>query len=572
MGLAGLGLLGCDPADGDQAARKQLNDAYALRSAEDPQQQYVGLAETAAGSQSSEATLAQAKELVGDVSLELASATIAGPIIEKNQEAQDVTVPGLAGLETRAIVLAEQAHRLANALALGSTYIASEQRKDPAQVLGAVDARIGTIRQGQAWTPSEESGVTLETLETTQQRAQQLNEQLEQLNSQIARLEQQRSETLALASQLDQQSDQELRDQSVATYRQVADLRTEAAQVSVGIERLNAQVRQATAELQQAQAYQGALEETVDALQSQQEALRQNWDGVQTQIGELEKANQATFTGGDAGGASVESLAQELAGTLTRINELRASAAGNLDKATSAYRDAAGLAQTASGSGAPMFGTAYQEAFNASRIRLGNAVALRQLGQLHAGSARVHAAILRLQQTLQESGRELPTSLLEAVGAPIEQAYTDSVAQAASALTEADGLLTELSSSGARGPLGPSSITQRAVVLTSLASLNELIETTGVQVSAELPSAQTLLEQAKLVSEAAQASDAQLPAAAPFFGGAGRAPATQPATQPTTDPATEPAAEPATEPAGEEGAAGEGGEDAAGGQSPPENR
>lgn len=219
-----------------------------------------------------------------------------------------------------------------------------------------------------------------------------------------------------------------------------------------------------------------------------------------------------------------------------------------------------------------MFGSAYQEAFNASRLRLGNAVALRQLGQLHAGSARVLSSIQRLEQTLRESGRELPAPLQEALGAPVEQAYTDSITQAADALTQADTMLAELASSGARGPLGPSSITQRAVVLTALASLNQLIETTGVQVTTELPSSQEILEQAKLVSEAAQSSNAQLPAAAPFVMGAERVPATQPGTQPTTQPTTDPATEPATEPTEDEGMLEEGGDEAAGGQSPPEAR
>src|SRR5688500_7609290 len=73
--LAGFAAMGCDPADADQAARANLNNAYSYLAAGDPDQQFVALSEQAAGSNSTPETLSLANELVGDVSLDLAGAT-----------------------------------------------------------------------------------------------------------------------------------------------------------------------------------------------------------------------------------------------------------------------------------------------------------------------------------------------------------------------------------------------------------------------------------------------------------------------------------------------------------------
>ena len=196
-----------------------------------------------------------------------------------------------------------------------------------------------------------------------------------------------------------------------------------------------------------------------------------------------------------------------------------------------------------------MFSAAFADTFSADRINLSRAIAQRRLGLVRTGEASVYAAILRLQQTLEEGGHELPAVLQEAMGASPSEAYTQAVTEAAAALTQANDVLARISGGGGRGPSGQAAITQQAVVLSALQSLHGLIETTGIEVQAELPSLADIREQARQVIEAAGTGPIPLPQAPPFTGGDGAGPATQPATGPTTEPAEDPATEPATEPA-----------------------
>lgn len=539
-----LATLGCDAADSDRDARHKLNQAYAYRAANSGEREHVALAdEVAAISSSSDATLALANELVGDVSVEMAGATISGHGREPE--------PGLGALQTRAIVLAEHANRLASALALGRGYIDTEQKKDPQLVLDEVEKVLGQMQANQPWAPGGLNDAQLPGLEEAQTRIDALNAQLEQLNGQIAKLEEQRAQMLAQASDIDQQSDREQGQQSVDTYRKAADLRSEAAEVSAGVHKLEAQARQATAELQEATALRDALQQGIATLQQQQENIRQRWGDVQTQIGALQQAGQETYSGQTGTQASVELIGQELAATLTELSKLNDQATGLLEKASAAYSTAADKAAKANQQRDPLFGEAYGEAFNAGRINLSRASALRQLGAVHAATASVYAGLHRLQQTLAEANQQLPAALQEAMQKPPAEAYAESITAAAAALIEADDILSGLSSGGSvRGPVAQTALTLRGVVLSTILGLHGLIETTGIAVTLEgLPAATQIHERATELATAAQASNAPLPAAPPFTGPQGAAPATQPTTEPATQPATEPTTQPSTEPA-----------------------
>lgn len=538
--------LGCDPADSDRDARHKLNQAYALRAANSGEREHVTLADEVAATTSSDATLALANELVGDVSVEMAGATVSGHGREP--------ALGLGALQTRAIVLAEHANRLASALALGRGYIETEQKKDPQLVLDEVAKVLGQMQAGQAWAPAGLDDAQLPTLEEAQKRIDALNARLEQLNGQVAQLEEQHAQMLAQASDIDQQSDREQGQQSVDTYRKAADLRSEAAEISAGVQKLEAQARQATAELQEATALRDALQAGIAMLQQQEQNIRQRWGDVQTQIGVLQQAGQETYSGQTGTQASVELIGQELAATLTELSKLNDEATGLLVKASAAYGTAADKAGGANNARDPLFAEAYGEAFNAGRINLSRASALRQLGAVHTATASVYAGLHRLQQTLKEANQQLPDAIQEAMQTPPAEAYAESITAAAAALIEADEILSRLSSGGSvRGPVAQSALTLRGVSLSTILGLHGLIETTGIAVTLEgLPTPQQIREQATELAAAAQASNAPLPAAPPFTGPQGAAPATQPTTEPATQPATEPTTQPSTEPAGGE--------------------
>ena len=529
---------GCEEADADAGTMADLNRAYALRSAGDPDRAYVGIAESAAQSGGGDAASALSQELLGDVSVELAASIMAGPIMDGEEP-----LPGLIGTGTRALVLAEEANRLAGSLALGRTYVQTQQQRNPASALSGVDQRIASIREGENWSPGA-GDATFETIQAVEARMTQLNQRLEQLRGQMQQLDQQRSGLLAQASELDQQSAQQPGQQGVETYRRVADLRTEAAGVAAGIAELNNQIARTTADLEEAQSLHASLEGAITALEAQQAAMRQNWEAIQAQIGQLQQTNQVTYQGGGDTLSSIESIGQELGATLERYGTLQADVVEQLDRAIESYGSAANSARGASASVRPLFSQAYREAFDAARMELAQAVARRQLAGVHMSAAAVNASLVRLANTLERAQQEMPSSLQMDPAA----AYTDAVEQAAQALTEADEALTGLI--GGQGAVASAAITQRAIVMSRQWELRQLIENVGLQIQSPVPTHQELRQAARDVISAAESNNAPLPPVVPFI--AAPAPADEQATQPTTEPTTEPTTQPADEEAGDQ--------------------
>ena len=562
--LTMAGLSGCGPADSDQEAREKLERAYALRAAGDTTNTHVALAQEVSQTQSTNSTLAMAHELVADISIDQAAALIAG----EGREPE----PGLGKLQTNAIVLAEQANRLATALAISRAYIETEQGRDPRTLLEDLDGRLAAVRSGEGWVAGPEVDGTLPALEEIEQQMADQSARLADLNQQIAQLDQQRMQMLSEASEFDEQSAQQEGQQSVDTYRKVADLRTTAAEVAAGAERLRAQVRHLSAQLEQNQALRGALEQAIAVLQQQHDAVSAKWAEVQTQIAQIDQSAQATFASQEMNEergnpqSSLELMARELAPAFSDLGQQHTQAAAFLAGAATSYQSAAAKLPEPSQRD-ELFRAAFAEAFNRSRLTVGRASALRQLGSVHASSAAAYAALFQLEQTLQEAGRDLPEAIQQALAESVRDSYIHAVDAAATAFMEANQILSELTSGGsARGPVGQAALSQHAAVIASLWGLQSLVETTGVPVTVEILSRDQLDQSAKALSAAAKQSNAPLPAAAPFVGVDGAT--TVPATQPSTEPATQGAetAPETTQPgeAGEGEAAEQGAQDAGG--------
>ena len=538
-----VGVVGCDkPAD--QAVRQGLTTAYASRGGGDPDRKYVqNAAKLAADSNGGDfppAAAALAQELQGDVSAESADALLGGGAMKPDDP--NFAAGGLLQAQTDALALAGQANQLAEAIALGTTYIAGQQASDPQPTLSLITQRIAAVRTGDGWKPVPDVTTALASLAQTDAELESIQSKISQLESRNGELDSKRSDLLGQASTLDEQSRQQGGRQGVETYRRVSDLRNEASGLVAEQTTVGGQLLVARQDLAEQQALKASLTDAVAALQKQQETLQSAWQGVQGQITNLRQANDATYAGGGSGGTggtggtggeSIESLGQRLADVVRRMEDQRREAVRLLGDADSAYTKAverSGKAsQAASNDPDKALSKAIRDAFDTKRILLKQAVAKRQLGQVQASSAKVYATLLRLQETLKAAGRDLP----KALDVNPQEQYVSAVSAAAEAFDAANTQMSNVTDS-ATGPLQAAAITQKAVLLSGMTGLSNLIEIAGVQAQSNLPSKAELQSQIGQVSEAAKTANVTLP---PLNGFA--ASASESASPPATMPADE---------------------------------
>ena len=521
-GLIGPAVGGCDkPAD--VAVRQQLDDAYAYRSAGQPDRKYVQSASKIAGETNGgnfpPATAALAQELLGDVSAESADATLGGSAMAANDP--KLADGGLLDAQSLALALAGQANQLAEAIALGSTFITGQQAADPQPTLSLLAQKVDAVRTGDGWKPVPDVQATLASLSQTDAKIGSINDQISQLQSRNDTLDSKRSDLLRQASTLDEQSQQQGGRQGVQTYRQVSDLRNEASGLVAEQTTMAGQLMLAKQDLAEQQALKASLTDAVSALQKQQDTLQTAWQGVQGQIQTLRQANDATYAGKSSDGPSVESLGGQLADVVKRMEEQKREAVRLLGEADSAYSKAvgsAGKAVTAVGNEPDKaISKAIRDAFDTKRIVLKQAVAKRQLGDVQAASAKVYAALLRLQETLKAGGRDLP----KALDVNPQEQYATAASAAAEAFDAANTQIANVTGS-ASGPLQAAAVTQQAVLLSAMTGLNNLIEALGIQVKSTLPAKADLQSQIQQVSDAAKTANVTLP---PLNGFATQAPA-----------------------------------------------
>ena len=561
LAVAGLSLGGCDkPAD--VAVRQDLSDAYAYRSGGDPNRKYVQMATKAAtdsgGGDFPPATAALAQELVGDVSVESANGVLGGNAMAAGDP--NFATGGLLQVESAALSLAGEAARLADAIALGTTYIAGQQASDPQPTLALITQKISLVQGNEAWQPAPDVQASVAGLGQTQAKIEDLNGQITQLQGRIDALDKQRSDKLSQASTLDEQSQQQGGRQGVTTFRQVSDLRNEATALLAQQTKLGGELMAAKMSLAEQQALKTALDDAVAALQKQQQTLQTAWQGVQGQIGQLRQANETTYGGGGAanpaGGPNVEALSGQLADVIKRMEEQKRDALRLLGDAATAYTKsgerAGKVVQSVAGEPDKALGKAIRDAFDTKRINLKQAVARRQVGRVEAASANVYAALIRLQDTLKAGGRDLPASL----GVDPRKEYAAAVSAAAEAFDNAGTQMSNVTDS-ATGPLQSAAITQKAVLLSAMLGLSDLVAATGVEASSSLPSRQELETQIGQVISAARnlTPPAILPPTAGFAAGAAAPASDGEATTPPADgtapapaDANAPEAAPAEEP------------------------
>ena len=510
--FAAAGTAGCDkPAD--TAVRQQLDAAYARRTGGDEKREYAQTAAKAASDSAAadfpDSTASLAQELLGDVNVEQAEAIFGGD-----------GGPSLYEAHTRALALSAQANALAGAIALGGVFIEGKQDADPQATLAFLAKSLGSLRTGEDWSPGGDTDATLQSVAQTQGKIDAINARIEQLSSKNAELDRGRQDKLAQASTLDEQSRQQGGRQGVETFRRVSDLRNEASDVTAEQSKLDAQLKIARQELAEQQTLADALAKAVTAVQGQETTLKQTWQNVQAQIAGLRQANDATY-GGEA--PSVEGVGQQLADAVKAVEDGRREAERLLDGANAAYVKAAERAgKFVAGlnrDGDRRIAASMTSTFDTKRIKLKQAAAKRQLGQVHLASANVYAALVRLQETLEAGGRKLPASL----GVDPKALYTQSVQASADAFKEAGDQLANVTES-ATGPLQSAAITQKAVLLSGMLSLTGVVESTGVQVPSALPARAELEAQVKQTADAAKTANATLPPT-PAFASAMAAPA-----------------------------------------------
>ena len=428
--------------------------------------------------------------------------------------------PGLLGRQLAATVTAAEMNRLAGTVARGAMLLATQQvaRDGLGRAVQALRDEAAEARTADEWNPLDQ-GASLPTVDSVQQQIESLEAQIEQQREALAELQNQRDDRLTRAGGLEQQSELAGGEAALQPARQATDLRNEVAGLTTQITLAEAELRRSEEELARLRALLQGLTDAAAQIEEQARGIAEQaggGDGVEARIAELNRAISQAVEGQGEGPAeppSMTQLAGRLSEQLAAADELRQAALSDLDVADADYDQAQ---QRARAAGSPLAGRADVVSRGASTVyedvgrqaQLGRAIVQRQRGEVHRADAAMHAGLLRLRATAadaREAGRPLP----EDVTAAAESAagsFGSAVTQSAAALQDAQNAI-EQTLAGARGATQGAALTQRALVISAMISLRDLVESTGrldpeaAEVQVDLPTRDELLASADEVRQ-----------------------------------------------------------------------
>ena len=527
-GLLAVAAAGCsdrDPAETE--ARARLAAAVGNRSAQGTD--YGAEAQqVAATSDASDATKAVAQDLVGDAALvEANNLLLTGEPDSESGEPQ-----GLLVQQGRVVVAAARMDRLANVIVLGGALGQAQRgsQQSLAEVVTELREQAAQIRTGETWAPRNEQGEPMESVSVpganaVAEQAADLEAQIEAKTEEIANLENTRRDALRQANDRELEGDNLTGDESIAAAREVADFRNDAATTTVEIAEAQRQLARLQEQLAGRQALAAALEEAAANLDGQAEQLDEFVSGsgegsLNASLAQLRQAMQRLVEG-DSSNPDAEALAlvatdlNNAAGEAARLRDDALAAAGDAQAAFAAAEQLAGsVGSQTRGTGGPFasLGTSYGN--YAKQLKLAGGDAHRLEAEVYLSDAVMQSALLRLADTIERARGQGGGTLPDLPDVDIEGAaaqYARSVSGAAEALQEADGVLdTVAQSAGNNAELQRAALTQRAIVVSGMMGLRNLVDSTGqlntpgAEVSAGVPDAGALGQTATQIRAAAE--------------------------------------------------------------------
>jgi hypothetical protein len=344
--------------------------------------------------------------------------------------------------------------QLANQVDTSRAIAANYDNYDPKKAQDAVTAQIAAAQGGPGnldWIKQDNSSIP--SLAAVTQTISQLQGELAKQADDLKALQDQRTQVLEEADKADKSSEISKGQQSVDDFKRGADLRKQAGDLTVQIEKNQAQTVPLQNDLAVAQGQQTVLQETIQQYQDQSKALEDGWKSVQAAVAsqaDLQKkilsapapapapeptaslpgAPTATSTLPATAGLSLNDKADALKKLIDQIKGERSDALADLNNSSLHNRDAAKAGQEYFAILDPLI----KEPANATRpeqdgwknlqavvhpavYRLNEALALRQLGELHMGELYDGKRLSQLQVEV--------AKVLGAANLPVPSALTD---------------------------------------------------------------------------------------------------------------------------------------------------